>query len=90
MPYPPFIGLQLGLKSDLASTDPRVSRFQELCSLVANPTAIFEIRGVCYFEKSRWGSDQTVLTAKEAYEPTIEGWNAYIQLLCEFYGFEKD
>ena len=89
LPYPPFIGLQLGLSTDLTNEDPRFEHCKELHGSVTNPTAIFEIQNVCYFMKNAWSEDQTVLTAKEAFEPDIKRWQSYIVLLCEFYGFER-
>jgi hypothetical protein len=80
----PFIGLQIGLRSNLEQNDRRLSRYAELMHQVSDNTAIFAIEHVIDFE--RMG---LMLRVKEKYEPSAEKLRSYVELLTTFYGFRR-
>ena len=80
----PFIGLRVGLRSNLERGDRRVGQYEGLMRNVSDNTAIFEIEAVTDFPGSR-----VVIRAKEKYEPTAEKFRGYIEFLTTFYGFQR-
>jgi hypothetical protein len=85
----PFIGLQVGLAPNLKESDTRLPRYEQLMHLVSNNTAIFEVEAVTFFTARKGASGRIVLRAKEIAENTSERFQAYIEFLTDFYGFDR-